>query len=240
VPGGTLIVSSAKKLFPYYQKRLLELGFKDVEATGEEKDSLNTVINELKPRLVLVGSGFYHAATPFMMGQLLKLFPKLNIAAVSLGEYPASIAAWFIFHGVKSYLDLWEGYEEFHYGLEEIRKGERYISRNVRRLIDLFPEWPDTKDKATKRQMESLVLLCNGFIPGHIGNEMQVTRKTVSNHLNDLYKIFHVKNREEIVSMAWDLGIVSGKDMCFYDRKGSNKRKLPEWAEVKRKMDRQQ
>jgi hypothetical protein len=37
---------------------------------------------------MLVESGFYHACTPYMMGRLLKLFPKLNIAAVSLGEYP--------------------------------------------------------------------------------------------------------------------------------------------------------
>jgi hypothetical protein len=57
-------VSRAKNLFPYYRKRLLELGFTDVEATGEEKDSLNTVISELKPLLVLVGSGFDHAGTP--------------------------------------------------------------------------------------------------------------------------------------------------------------------------------
>jgi hypothetical protein len=56
-----LIVSRAIKLFPYYKKSLEELGFKDVEVTGEERDSLDMAINELKPRLVLVGSAFYHA-----------------------------------------------------------------------------------------------------------------------------------------------------------------------------------
>jgi hypothetical protein len=106
VAGGTLIVSRATKLFPYYQRRLLELGFNDVEATGEEKDSLNSVINEKNPRLMLVESGFYHAGTPYMMGRLLKLFPKLNIAAVSIGEYPDDLAAWFIFYRVKSYVSL--------------------------------------------------------------------------------------------------------------------------------------
>jgi hypothetical protein len=109
MPGGTLIVSRAKKLFPWYQKRLLEFGFNDVEATGEERDSLNMVINEVKPRLVMVDSGFYHAGTPYVTGQMLKRFPKLNIAAVSMGEFPDILGAWFYFHGVKSYVNFLGG-----------------------------------------------------------------------------------------------------------------------------------
>jgi hypothetical protein len=131
LPGGTLIVSRAKNLFPYYKRSLEDAGFKDVEITAEEKDSLNMAINEKKPRLVLVGSGFYHAATSYMMGRVLKLFPKLNIAAVSLWELPDEIAVWFIWHGVKSYLDIWDGDKEFYKGLEEVRNGKAYISRNV-------------------------------------------------------------------------------------------------------------
>jgi DNA-binding NarL/FixJ family response regulator len=239
MPGGTLIVSRAKNLFPYYQRRLLELGFKDVEATGEEKDSLNFVINEVKPRLVMVDSGFYHAGTPYMMGRLLKTFPKLNIAAVSMGEFPDTLAVWFIWHGVKSYVNFWEGYEKFHEGLQEIRKGNAYITRNVRRLIDLFPEWPQTRNKdIPKRQMETLVLLCNGFISEHIGNSMHVTGRTITTNLDKLNQTFHVKNREALVSMAWGLGIVTDKDMCFYDRKGDTG-PLPEWAAAKKRMNKE-
>jgi DNA-binding NarL/FixJ family response regulator len=215
VPGGTLIVSRAVKLFPHYKKRLTELGFKDVEATSEEKDSLNTVINEVKPRLVLIASGFYRIGTPYMAGMILKNFPKLNIAAVSLGEFPGSLAAWFIWRGVKSYVDLWEGYEEFHNGLQEVREGKAYISPGVRKMMDRFPEWPETKDKVQRRQMETLIFLCCGFIPKHIGEAMHIDRRTVGRNLNELYKMFHVKNREEMIATAWTLGIVTDKDMDF-------------------------
>jgi DNA-binding NarL/FixJ family response regulator len=237
VKGGSLMVSRAKNLFPHIKRRLLDLGFPNVDITSEEKDSLNLVINEKKPDLVLVGSGFYQAATPYMMGELLGRFPKLNIAAVSVYEYPDVIAAWFIWHGVKSYLNLWEGYEEFHRGLQEVRKGKVYVSRNVRCLMDLFSEWPKVGDKATKRQMETLVLICNGFIPKQIGDAMHITRRTVSNHLKDLYQIFHVKNREEMVSLAWELDLVCKEDMRFIDRREKNK-PLPEWAAARQKMNR--
>jgi DNA-binding NarL/FixJ family response regulator len=231
------MISRAKKLFPHIKKRLEDLGFPDVEVTGEEKDSLNMVINEMKPKLSLVGSGFYQAGTPYMMGELLRQFPKLNIVALSVHDFPDTLATWFIWRGVKSYVNLFEGFEEFHQGLQEVRAGKNYISRNVRHLIENFPEWPDTKCKATKRQLEIIVLLCNGFIPEHIGDELHITRRTVTNHLKDLYRIFHVKNREEMVALAWQLGLVTEKDMRFIDRK-RNDEPLPEWAVVKQKMNR--
>jgi DNA-binding NarL/FixJ family response regulator len=236
VPGGTLVVSRAIKLFPCIKKRFEDLGFKDVEITGEEKDSLNMVINELKPRLVLVGSAFYQACTPLMMGRLLKLFPKLNIAAVTVYEYPDSIAAWFIFNGVKSYLNLWEGYEEFYRGLQIVRAGGEYITSGVKEAIDLFSEWPKTGSKATAGLMEVLILLCNGFTANSIGRELHLTRKAVYNRMDRLYAVFNTTCRDEMVAKAWALHLVTDKDIRFYDRR--KEITLPEWAEVKQKINR--
>ena len=234
--GGTLIVSRAKKLFPHYKQRLLELGFTDVEATGEERESLNMVINEMKPRLVLVGSAFYQAATPFRMGQLLKRFPKLTIAAVSLHEFPDSLAVWFIWRGVKSYVNLWDGVDEFHQGLQAVREGKEYISPQVKKLRDLFPVWPQMYDDTTKRLLEVRVLLCNGCSADSIGAELQLSRKTVYNDMDRLYDTFHVRDRDDLVAKAWELQLVTEKDMRFLDRRREPEA-LPEWAAVKQKMN---
>jgi DNA-binding NarL/FixJ family response regulator len=236
VQGGTLVVSRAIKLFPCIKKRFEDLGFKDVEITGEEKDSLNMVINELEPHLVLVGSGFYHAGTPYMMGRLLKRFPKLNIAAVSTGEYPDSLAVWFIWRGVRSYVNLLEGPEEFYPGLEEIRQGKSYIAPRVRYLMDGFTEWPKTPDSITKRQMEVLILICNGFIPDSIGWTLHISRSAVNFHLNELYNTFHAGSREELIKTVFALKLVTDKDLIFHDRR--KEITLPEWAAVKQKINR--
>ena len=237
--GGTLMVSRAVKLFPLIKRRLEELAFPNVDVTGEEKDSLNMVINEKKPDLVLVGSAFYQAATPLMMGQLLQRFRKLAVAAVSVHEYPDSVAAWFIFHGVKSYVNLYEGYEEFHHGLRMVREGKEYIAPQVKELIDLAPEWPETNTKVSKRLKEILVLLCNGFSADSIGAELQLSRKTVYNHMDRLYSVFNVKNRDAMVAKAWELNLVTEKDMRFLDRRGENK-PLPGWAAAQQNMNRKQ
>ena len=81
--GGTLLVSRTSALLPHYKKRLEEVyGFNDVSVTDVDKDGLNSIIAELKPKIVLMSSWFYQAGTPYMTGELLKLFPKLNLGCV--------------------------------------------------------------------------------------------------------------------------------------------------------------
>jgi DNA-binding NarL/FixJ family response regulator len=235
--GGTLIVSRAVRLFPKFKNRLEELGFKNVVITGEEKDSLNRLISDIKPALMLVGSNFYQAGTPYMMGRLLRNFPKLNVAAVNVGNFPDDLATYFIWRGVKSYVNLLEGYEEFHSGLQEVRQGKAYISPVVQKLMDDFPEYPATQDDVTKRQMEVLILICNGFIPEKIGETMHVSRATVNFHLKQLYKAFHTETREELVKTAFSLKVITDKDLVFYDRENKIG-PLPEWAATKQKMQR--
>ena len=236
--GGTLVVSRAEYLFPYYKEKLeKKFGFKDVTATGAEKDGLNMVINEITPRLLLMDSGFYQAGTPYMVGELLKRFPRLNVAIVSMHDYPLSLAVWFIWHGARSYVNWWEGCDEFCEGLLAVRDGKKYISPHVQGLIERFPEWPDTKSKVSRRQMECLILLCCGLTPERIGEELHISRKTVNNHLDSLYEIFHANSREEMVALAWMLELVRPTDIRFYDRKPFD-RPLPDWATVKKKTDR--
>jgi hypothetical protein len=119
--SGVLAVTRATELHAEIKGRLEALGFHDVTVTGKENEALNTVICNKNPRLAMVDSWFYQDATPCRVGELARLFPKLNIAVVSVHDFPESRAPWFIWEGAKSYLSLWEGYEEFKRGLKVVR-----------------------------------------------------------------------------------------------------------------------
>jgi DNA-binding NarL/FixJ family response regulator len=234
--GGVLALSRAAELHTEIQGRLEASGFEDVTVTGEENEVLNTVICNKKPRLVIIDSWFYQDGTPYRIGELVKLFPKLNIAVVSVHDFPLSRAPWFIWEGAKSYLSLWEGYGEFQRGLRIVREGKQYISPKVQKLIEHCEEWPDTKNKMTKRQKECLVMLCCGLIPVQIGEILHISRKTVYNHLNSLYGAFHAGSREEMIALAWEMGLVTPKDIRLYNKK-KERLPLPKWVAVKRKCD---
>jgi DNA-binding NarL/FixJ family response regulator len=235
--GGVLVLSRATGLHTEIKKLLEEFGFKDVTVTDKENKELNMLICNKDPRLVMIDSWFYQDGTPCRIGELVKLFPKLNIAVVSVHDFPVSRAPWFIWEGAKSYLSLWEGNEEFQRSLRIVRDGGQYISPKVQRLIDHYEEWPDTKNEMTKRQKECLVMLCCGCTIDHICEMLNISKKTVYNHLNSLYGIFHVGSCKEMTALAFEMGLVTPKDIHLYNRK-KELLPLPEWAEVKRNIDR--
>ena len=213
--GGTLFISRAYNLYSHYKKELDKAGFADIQITGEEKDSLNMLINEIKPRLVLIDADFHNYSTPFMMGELLKVFPKLNIAAVALCEYSIKIAMTFILYGVKSYVDYWDGIEEFQLGLSKIREGKSYISPKVIDYMENNHDYSEQKISITGRELEVLRWVCSGLSGDEIGYVLQISRRTVEEHKKNLRKIWRLQNERELISMAFCLGVITKDDINF-------------------------
>jgi DNA-binding NarL/FixJ family response regulator len=164
-----------------------------------------------------------------MVGQLLKLFPKLKIAVLSTSPFPDAIAVWFVFHGIKFYVKLSDGNDEFNHGLKCILEGKKYIASDVQRILDSLTEYPDIPLKATKRQKEVLLMLCCGFSIKRIIGRLHIGKVTVEKHIKELLKIFNSRGREELIKTAYCLEIFTKNDLRFFDT-GYNDDYLPDWA----------
>ena len=232
--GGTLLVSRAVNWFPHFKTRLEALGFPDVHVTCKEKDGLNMLINELKPQYVLMSSTFYDCGTPYMVGQLLSVFKDLNIAIINSSFFPDAIAAWFIFHGIKYYVKLLDGKEEFYRGLQCILNRKKYIAPDVQAIIDDLGEI-EVPLKETRRQKEVLLMICRGLSIKKIINNLQVCKATIENHIRELMKIFNARDRLELFNTVRKLKIFTDEELSFYDD-GEYKAALPEWAVTQRKI----
>ena len=208
------------------------MGFYNVTITAAEKDRLNYLINDMKPRLFIMGSNFYESGTPYMVGELHKDFKRLNIAVVALSNFPVTTAPWFIWYGAQSFVNWWEGEEEFKLGMQTLLKGKTYISPKVQQLIDRLGEWPEVTNSETKRLNECLKMLCSGLSIRKICELLNLARQTVNNHLDRLYKSFHVNGREEMVALAWTLELVCKEDIQLYTGlfKKTEEKTLPAWA----------
>src|SRR5215510_15694021 len=182
-----LLISRSINNQIYFKTELENRGFPKVFVTNADKDALNFLINELKPKLVIIGAGFYYCSTAYMMSLLLKKFPELNIAAVSIAPYPADLAMWFIFNGVKSYFNFYDSADEFFNGLDSIRDGKKFVSRTVQERIDMCREEPTPVSQITMRQLEVIKLLCNGFNVPEIGDVLYISKSTVDRHKADIY-----------------------------------------------------
>jgi DNA-binding NarL/FixJ family response regulator len=236
MPGGTLLVSRLVNWFPHFKMRLEALGFPDVHVTGSEKDGLNMLINEFKPGYVLMGSNFYDCGTPYMVGQMLSVFPKLNIAVLNTSPFPDAVAAWFVFHGIQFYVKFADGKDELHHGLKCVLDGKKYIAPDVQQILDGLAEWPVVPLKATRRQKEILLMLCCGFSIKRIVDRLQVCKATVEKHITELLKIFNSRDRGELIKTVNSLEIFSKNDLRFYDT-SENDVILPDWAKTQRQIN---
>jgi DNA-binding NarL/FixJ family response regulator len=215
---GTLIISREVNNYSFFKKRFEAMGFPDVTLTALERDAQYFLIRELKPKLVIIGARFYQCCTPFLMGELRKTFPEINMAALCLGEYPPDIAMYFILNGINSYINSFEGFEEFYRGLGEIANGRDYVSPAVVERIRLRREYPEPAGKITKRHRELIRLVCCGFKNMDIAEIMAISKSTVQNHKSEIYRSLNVRNSVELIRSALILKIVKLEEIYFYPK----------------------
>jgi len=216
--GGTLVISRAVSNHLFYKRRLEELGFLNVTLTALEKDALNMLIKDLKPDLVMIGARFFQRSTPYLMGELIRLFPKITIAALSIGEYPPDLAMQFIIKGVKSYATSFNGLDEWYKGLEEIRRGRNYIAPAVQERLSMRQDKPMPDGIISDRHKEVLLLVCNGFRDHEIADTLNISRRTVTTHKTEIFTAFNVRNPIELRMAAEDLDIIERKGALFYPK----------------------
>ena len=214
--GGTLMISRAVKNHSYYKGRLEALGFSNVTLTALEKDGLNSLIRDLEPELIMMGARFYECSTPYMMGELKKQFPKIKMAALSIGEYPPDLAMYFILNGAKAYATTFDGLDEWYKGLEAVRRGREYISPAVQERINMRREYPEPAGSITGRQREIILLMCNGFKDVEIAHTLYITRRTVTTHKTEIFRSLNVRSPNELIRTALHHGIVKLEGLSFY------------------------
>ena len=216
--GGTLLISRAINNHAHYKKRLEALGFHRVTVTALDKDALFFHINEIEPELVLMSARFYQCCTPFLMGELHNSFPTVKMAAVSVGEYPADLAMYFILNGINSYITSFDGVDQFYKGLDTIAKGRDYISPEVVKRINMRLEYPEPAGIITERHKQIIRLICTGFKDLEIAETLAISRNTVVNHKTSVFTTLNVRSPVELVRAALTLEIIRIEELYFYPR----------------------
>jgi len=215
---GTLVVSRAVNNHSYYKKRFEALGFPDVTVTALEKDALSSLIRKQKPKQLFMGARFYQCCTPFLMGQLHKDFPKINMTAVCIGEYPAELGMYFIVNGIKSYFTSFEGLDQFYIGINEVRKGNNYVSPAAMARMDMRQTYIMPAGDITGREREVIRLICCGYKDLEISDTLHISRRTVDTHKTNIFTSLNVRNAVELVIAALTLKIVNLDELYFYPK----------------------
>jgi len=207
----SVILVDDHKLFREGLKLLLEnLDYiKNVDAAGNGKEFLE-LIEKYQPDIV-----FMDIEMPEMDGitatqQALKLFPDLNIIALSMygdeNYYSKMINA-----GAKGFILKNSGIRDVETAIHNVVSGNNYFSQEIlNRLINGIGGKSKTQksNELSEREEEVLFHICKGLSNQEIANILYLSKRTVDKHRENILSKTNAKNTAGLVMFAVKNGIV--------------------------------
>lgn len=171
------------------------------------------LVDELRPRVVIIGVGFYKYALSYMVGCFVRRHKGVYVAVVAMDECPADIGMVCICNGVKSFVNIDDGFEQFDKGLDCVKQGKCFISPSVVERMEKRDVLPEPSVEITERELTVLRFEHEGYTGAEIAEEMNLCLDTVNFHKKEMYKKFGVRNETELINAAEEAGydLRSGK-----------------------------
>lgn len=214
--GGTLLITRKTKRHNYFIGALEAKGFRDVTATAVERNGLSLVINDVKPKMIIIDIEFFKSSSCYMIKGMVDKYEDIIFIVFSMMEFPLNWAMWLVTNGVNSYLNWLDDEKEFNYGLECIKNGVKYISPDVKEFMNSIKELSAPAENVTGREMEIWRLICCGYKEYEMADELNVSVPTITFHRRNLLNNLGVRNSGEAAKVAHCLHIFSADELNFY------------------------
>lgn len=101
--------------------------------------------------------------------------------------------------------------DELKEAIVTIKNSEVYHSKEVLKYLSGIKQTSTShilKEPISEREMEILILLCDGFSPREIGEKLFLSHRTVETHKNNIMQKFDVNSVTKLVSVALKSKIV--------------------------------
>jgi NarL family two-component system response regulator LiaR len=97
--------------------------------------------------------------------------------------------------------------------IRAVAAGEQVIAPDIAaRMMQLLdrqhPERDSGYDGLTSREMETLILVAKGLVAKEIARTLDISEKTVRNHISNIYRKLGIYDRSQLVIYAMKKGLV--------------------------------
>ncbi|MEW5985224.1 MAG: response regulator transcription factor [Chloroflexota bacterium] len=187
----------------------------DLEVVGEVADATTLVetIGRLRPHVLLLDAHMPgHRVLPTAQ-RLRTLYPAVRILVLSAyarREYIVGLLK----AGAAGYILKDDPQETLILGIRSVAQGRRWLSARVMDVLVKSAEQPpeEPAEELTKREVEVLRLMAQGYRNNQIAETLHVTEQTVKNYIRNIFLKLGVETRVEAVLRAIHTGLVSEGD----------------------------
>ena len=115
--------------------------------------------------------------------------------------------------GANGYILKDAGIDELKKAINSVYEGDRYIQEKLVPLLNSYLERKDKSSEATisltKREIEILKILANGGTNKDIADQLDISERTVKNHIFNIFKKIDVTDRTQAALFAIKNNIIS-------------------------------
>lgn len=184
----------------------------DVEVVGEVADGTTLVetIGRLRPDVLLLDAHMPGHRVLETAQRLRALYPDVRILVLSAyarREYIVGLLK----AGAAGYILKDDPQETLLLGIRSVVQGRRWLSARVMDVLVKSVQQPEVepKEELTKREIEVLRLMAQGYRNNQIAEALHVTEQTVKNYIRNVFLKLGVETRVEAVLHAIHTGLVT-------------------------------
>jgi DNA-binding NarL/FixJ family response regulator len=169
----------------------------DSDVVGEVGDgkALLEALAQLAPDLLVIDVAMPEFDPVSTVNHIKRAYPQLRILVVSAYADEVYVTG-LLAAGVDGYHLKDQPLADLQLAVQRVLRGERWISGPlVDRLVQRQPPPAVSVPPLTRRQREMLRLLTQGYDNRRIAQAMDLSIKTVENHLTSLYRALNVESR---------------------------------------------
>ncbi|MBF0196494.1 MAG: response regulator transcription factor [Planctomycetes bacterium] len=206
------IVEDNSHLRTYLHKYLNEQDNLVCSMHFSNMEALLDALNEHShPHLILTDLGLPGMSGSDGIRRIKEMAPKIEILVLTVHEDREKVFDA-INAGASGYLLKNTSIHEIAEGCLKVSRGEASLDGLIARMmLNSFQDNSKTQEseiKLTKRELEILNLLAEGFMAKEIAQKLYVSMSTVSFHSSNIYKKLHVSNQRGAIHEARKHGLL--------------------------------
>jgi DNA-binding NarL/FixJ family response regulator len=179
-------------------------------------DNLEDMIQRAKPYIIFMETKFYYEATPFLVyeWQQKQKHTPLNIVMWTVEDLPVQVAGRFISLGAKSYIDFRKPIEETRTALLSVLNGGDYISEEIINASGKYASPIFCQEALSISEIVIMRLIVFGRSPREIADVVSLKAQTVRFYITRIYSKCAVHDRDGLILLAFQTGIVTAREFC--------------------------
>lgn len=204
---SVLIVDDHHLIAQAWTSILTEEGF-DIKGRASGSKEAIELAKQYRPNIILMdinlkdGDGF--DATE----QICNTLPKVNIIGLSIHDDTALVKKM-LNKGAKGYLTKNSSKDELVKAINTVNNGGQYICEEVKeKFISSMLGGESNAPELTNREIEIVKLIAKGFTSKDIGEQLNVSNRTIDTHRHNILKKLDLPNSAQLSIWARDKGYV--------------------------------